>query len=145
MSDAHEIWGPTVARNNQAAAQARALREEKRAGEVARREEQRQSDLVALSEGLNAPISEGRVAKPMRGAAVPRPLPRRFQERIANLPADHPLRTGAVKPFYDVVSGTWKADLPAPAQEAKSEGGHFKLGGLFSNTSRRQREREIRR
>jgi hypothetical protein len=96
--------------------------------------EQLQKDIVARDSHQVA--VESREEKAMKGFRVPRPLPLRFKAQIARLPADHPLRTGAVKPYFDVMSGTWKADLPAPAQAPKSEGGHF-TPAMFGNTARR--------
>jgi hypothetical protein len=103
------------------------------------------SDLAELQKGLTDAHETEVANKPeLRGLHVHRELPGRFKEQIAALPADHPLRTGEVVPYFDVMSGTWKADMKAPAPAAKSEGGHFKAAAMFQNTARRQRERERR-
>jgi hypothetical protein len=99
-----------------------------------------ESDLEALRQTVHE-VESSYKPEANTGFRVPRPLPARFREQIARLPADHPLRTGAVKPYFDVMTGTWKANMKAPAQAAKSEGGHFS-SAMFANTARRyDRER----
>jgi hypothetical protein len=93
-----------------------------------------QSDLEALRDAHE--IESSYKPETDKGFRVARPLPARFREQIARLPADHPLRTGAVKPYFDVMTGTWKANMKAPAQAAKSEGGHFS-SAMFANTAKR--------
>jgi hypothetical protein len=137
------VWGSVVRARAAAAKADREARSQEREAEAVARTSR--SDLAELQKGLTDAHETEVANKPeLRGLHVHRELPGRFKEQIARLPADHPLRTGEVKPYFDVMSGTWKAEMPAPKAEAKSDGLHF-TSAMFANSATARRQREQRR
>lgn len=146
MNSGSDVWHNVVAARNEAAAQARTLREEKRAAAVERAKAP--TDIDILSRDFHTTSIEAREEKPMRGCAVPRALPNWAQDAINARPPGDPLRAardrGDIK--YDVRSGAWKVYGPGiattPAKEATAD--HHFAPGFFTGTARRERERQAR-